>query len=158
MLRWVGVVLCCVVLCCVVLCCVVLCCVVSCRVLFCCITCVHSIVYTCHVYCCTVLRLRLQLLYFVVLWYVSQWLWNYNVARLYNRRKLMFSLLLILNYTLQFDKNSQHCTKCHKKFAEFFCVTCKHLTGMDDNPYHCDKCGICRWELFVCEIKIEMGK
>ncbi|XP_046851518.1 uncharacterized protein LOC124444888 isoform X2 [Xenia sp. Carnegie-2017] len=38
----------------------------------------------------------------------------------------------------------QFCSRCKIKFAEYFCSICKHLTGTDDNPYHCDKCGICR--------------
>lgn len=43
-----------------------------------------------------------------------------------------------------FSEKSQFCTKCHMKFAKYFCHICKHLTGTDDNPYHCQKCGICR--------------
>lgn len=41
----------------------------------------------------------------------------------------------------------QFCSRCKIKFAEYFCSICKHLTGTDDNPYHCDKCGICRYKL-----------
>ncbi|CAB3987161.1 RING finger and CHY zinc finger domain-containing 1-like [Paramuricea clavata] len=39
---------------------------------------------------------------------------------------------------------AHHCSKCNAKFARYFCGQCKHLTGTDDNPYHCEKCGICR--------------
>ncbi|CAB4005485.1 RING finger and CHY zinc finger domain-containing 1-like [Paramuricea clavata] len=44
----------------------------------------------------------------------------------------------------QFGKNGQFCVSCNTKFANFYCGLCKHLTGNDDYPYHCDKCGICR--------------
>ncbi|CAB4015483.1 RING finger and CHY zinc finger domain-containing 1-like [Paramuricea clavata] len=39
---------------------------------------------------------------------------------------------------------AHHCSRCNAKFARYFCGQCKHLTGTDDNPYHCEKCGICR--------------
>ncbi|CAB4041898.1 RING finger and CHY zinc finger domain-containing 1-like, partial [Paramuricea clavata] len=42
-----------------------------------------------------------------------------------------------------FNETSQFCTGCGIKFAEYFCGRCKHLTGTDDKPYHCEKCGIC---------------
>ncbi|CAB4012862.1 RING finger and CHY zinc finger domain-containing 1-like [Paramuricea clavata] len=38
----------------------------------------------------------------------------------------------------------QFCCDCAMVFANYFCGLCKHLTGNDDHPYHCDKCGICR--------------
>ncbi|CAB4022629.1 RING finger and CHY zinc finger domain-containing 1, partial [Paramuricea clavata] len=38
---------------------------------------------------------------------------------------------------------AHHCSRCNAKFARYFCGQCKHLTGTDDNPYHCEKCGIC---------------
>ncbi|XP_028393533.1 uncharacterized protein LOC114517888 isoform X2 [Dendronephthya gigantea] len=39
---------------------------------------------------------------------------------------------------------AHYCSDCNTKFARYFCALCKHLTGTDDNPYHCEKCGICR--------------
>ncbi|CAB4015870.1 RING finger and CHY zinc finger domain-containing 1-like, partial [Paramuricea clavata] len=39
---------------------------------------------------------------------------------------------------------AHYCSKRNAKFARYFCGLCKHLTGTDDNPYHCEKCGICR--------------
>ncbi|CAB4013008.1 RING finger and CHY zinc finger domain-containing 1-like [Paramuricea clavata] len=39
---------------------------------------------------------------------------------------------------------AHYCSRCNAKFARYFCGLCKHLTGTDDNPYHCEKCGICR--------------
>ncbi|CAB4003653.1 Gastrula zinc finger [Paramuricea clavata] len=44
----------------------------------------------------------------------------------------------------QFGENGQFCVSCDTQFANFYCGLCKHLTGNDDHPYHCDKCGICR--------------
>ncbi|CAB4009456.1 RING finger and CHY zinc finger domain-containing 1 [Paramuricea clavata] len=38
----------------------------------------------------------------------------------------------------------QFCCDCGAKFASYFCGLCQHLTGNDDHPYHCQKCGICR--------------
>ncbi|XP_028406472.1 RING finger and CHY zinc finger domain-containing protein 1-like [Dendronephthya gigantea] len=38
----------------------------------------------------------------------------------------------------------QFCVSCNTQFADFYCGLCKHLTGRDDHPYHCEKCGICR--------------
>ena len=42
------------------------------------------------------------------------------------------------------DENSQRCSSCNLKLSEYFCAICKHFTRTDHNPYHCDKCGICR--------------
>ncbi|XP_028402767.1 uncharacterized protein LOC114525578 isoform X2 [Dendronephthya gigantea] len=39
---------------------------------------------------------------------------------------------------------SQSCSHCDAKFADYYCVTCKHLTGKESGTYHCDKCGVCR--------------
>ncbi|XP_048582101.1 E3 ubiquitin-protein ligase MIEL1 isoform X2 [Nematostella vectensis] len=40
---------------------------------------------------------------------------------------------------------SQHCTYCEKKFAFYFCNKCKLLGDSKElDPYHCDKCGVCR--------------
>ncbi|XP_028409469.1 uncharacterized protein LOC114532078 isoform X2 [Dendronephthya gigantea] len=38
----------------------------------------------------------------------------------------------------------EFCCNCNAKFANYFCALCLHLTGKDDHPYHCEKCGICR--------------
>ena len=29
--------------------------------------------------------------------------------------------------------------------SAYFCFICKHFTGVEKNPFHCDKCGICRY-------------
>ncbi|KAL9966923.1 hypothetical protein ACROYT_G025064 [Oculina patagonica] len=42
------------------------------------------------------------------------------------------------------DEQSQTCGGCKSKMSEYFCPTCKHFTSVDKNPFHCDKCGICR--------------
>ena len=44
-----------------------------------------------------------------------------------------------------FPKESPHCVECNLKFAEYFCAICQHLTGVQNNPFHCEKCGICRY-------------
>ncbi|XP_032241839.1 E3 ubiquitin-protein ligase SRFP1-like [Nematostella vectensis] len=39
----------------------------------------------------------------------------------------------------------QHCISCKKKFASYFCNKCKLLANNKElDPYHCDKCGVCR--------------
>ena len=44
-----------------------------------------------------------------------------------------------------FPKESPHCVQCNLKFGEYFCPICQHLTGKQNHPFHCDKCGICRY-------------
>jgi hypothetical protein len=44
-----------------------------------------------------------------------------------------------------FPKESPNCVECNLKFAEYFCATCQHLTGEQNRPFHCAKCGICRY-------------
>ncbi|XP_028393885.1 uncharacterized protein LOC114518148 [Dendronephthya gigantea] len=43
-----------------------------------------------------------------------------------------------------FPKDSPRCVECNLKFAEYFCPICQHLTGKQNHPFHCTKCGICR--------------
>ena len=43
-----------------------------------------------------------------------------------------------------FPKESPNCVQCNLKFAEYFCPMCQHLTGKQNHPFHCEKCGICR--------------
>ena len=43
-----------------------------------------------------------------------------------------------------FPKDSPHCAECNLKFSEYFCPICQHLTGKQNDPFHCEKCGICR--------------
>ena len=50
-----------------------------------------------------------------------------------------------------FPKDSQHCVECNLKFADYFCPLCQHLTGRQNNPFHCKKCGICR---YVCDVAV----
>ncbi|XP_028392323.1 uncharacterized protein LOC114516913 [Dendronephthya gigantea] len=40
----------------------------------------------------------------------------------------------------------EFCCQCGKKFSDYFCGLCKHVTGNDNDPFHCEKCGICRVE------------
>ena len=42
------------------------------------------------------------------------------------------------------SENSSHCPACKIKLSEYFCWICKHFTCKEKNPFHCDKCGICR--------------
>ena len=44
-----------------------------------------------------------------------------------------------------FPKESPNCVECNLKFAEYFCAICQHLTGEQNRPFHCAKCGICRY-------------
>ena len=48
-------------------------------------------------------------------------------------------------HALQIDEGSQKCGGCNSKMSEYFCAICKHFTSVDKNPFHCDKCGICRY-------------
>ena len=50
-----------------------------------------------------------------------------------------------------FPKDSQHCVECDLKFADYFCASCQHLTGTQNNPFHCEKCGICRYVSYEVE-------
>ena len=53
------------------------------------------------------------------------------------------------------DENSQRCSRCKATMSAYFCAICKHFTGTAKNPYHCEKCGICRIhkdKSFHCEI------
>ncbi|CAH3182072.1 unnamed protein product [Porites lobata] len=34
--------------------------------------------------------------------------------------------------------------KCGGKMSVYFCPISKHFIRVDENPYHCEKCGICR--------------
>ena len=45
---------------------------------------------------------------------------------------------------LQIGEDSAKCRKCGGKMSAYFCPICKHFTSIDKNPYHCEKCGICR--------------
>ncbi|KAJ7393179.1 hypothetical protein OS493_006145 [Desmophyllum pertusum] len=42
------------------------------------------------------------------------------------------------------NEGSQTCSGCGARMSEYFCFICKHFTGVDKNPFHCNKCGICR--------------
>ncbi|XP_022791383.1 uncharacterized protein LOC111330732 isoform X2 [Stylophora pistillata] len=41
-------------------------------------------------------------------------------------------------------EDSAKCRSCGAKMSAYFCAICKHFTSIDKNPYHCEKCGICR--------------
>ncbi|WP_330924354.1 CHY zinc finger protein [Candidatus Sororendozoicomonas aggregata] len=44
----------------------------------------------------------------------------------------------------EIGEGSQKCKRCTATMSAYFCPTCKHFTSIDKNPYHCEKCGICR--------------
>ena len=44
----------------------------------------------------------------------------------------------------EINEDSQHCSACSAKLADYFCSKCKHFAHQEIIPYHCDKCGICR--------------
>ncbi|XP_022782661.1 uncharacterized protein LOC111323546 isoform X1 [Stylophora pistillata] len=50
----------------------------------------------------------------------------------------------ICSHEQEIDETSQKCGSCKATMSEYFCVTCKHFTSVDKNPFHCEKCGICR--------------
>ncbi|XP_020618103.1 RING finger and CHY zinc finger domain-containing protein 1-like, partial [Orbicella faveolata] len=52
-------------------------------------------------------------------------------------------------------EDSGNCRSCGTQISVYFCSICKHLTSMDMNPFHCEKCGICRIhkdKSFHCEV------
>ena len=49
----------------------------------------------------------------------------------------------------QINEGSQTCSSCGARLSEYFCFKCKHFTGVEKNPFHCEKCGICRYVLSV---------
>ena len=51
-----------------------------------------------------------------------------------------------------FPKASPYCVECNLKFAEYFCPICQNLTGKQNHPFHCEKCGICRYVLLTFTI------
>ena len=46
--------------------------------------------------------------------------------------------------SFQIGEDSGKCRSCGAKMSAYFCAICKHFTSIDKNPYHCEKCGICR--------------
>ena len=60
-----------------------------------------------------------------------------------------FLFYLFIYFFRKIDENSGVCGKCGAKMAAYFCCICKHFTNVDKNPYHCEKCGICRWVVLV---------
>ncbi|XP_020624967.1 uncharacterized protein LOC110062415 isoform X3 [Orbicella faveolata] len=55
----------------------------------------------------------------------------------------------------EINQGSQICSSCGTRMSEYFCFKCKHFTGVDKNPFHCDKCGICRIDRdrsFHCDV------
>ena len=45
--------------------------------------------------------------------------------------------------SLQICEGSARCQKCGREMSAYFCSICKHFTSLDENPYHCEDCGIC---------------
>lgn len=39
---------------------------------------------------------------------------------------------------------SQYCVKCGTCFGLYFCETCRLFSDVDQDQYHCEKCGFCR--------------
>ncbi len=76
----------------------------------------------------------------------------YNIEKVITDRKLMKKSknatalkCLECGHKQLFDQaTGSNCLNCDTKFAEYYCGFCKHLTGTDNHPYHCEKCGICR--------------
>ena len=56
---------------------------------------------------------------------------------------------IFLVFMFQINEGSQVCSSCGTKLSEYFCFKCKHFTGVHKNPFHCDKCGICRYVVSV---------
>ena len=56
---------------------------------------------------------------------------------------------IFLIFMFQIHEGSQICSSCGTRLSEYFCFKCKHFTGVDKNPFHCDKCGICRYVVLV---------
>ena len=55
----------------------------------------------------------------------------------------------------EINEDSQHCSACSAKLADYFCSKCKHFAQQEIKPYHCDKCGICRTrkdKAFHCDV------
>lgn len=48
------------------------------------------------------------------------------------------------NTEQEINEGSKFCSNCATQFSEYFCAKCKHFTSADRDPFHCDKCGICR--------------
>ena len=44
----------------------------------------------------------------------------------------------------EIDAGGAQCRKCGTPTAAYFCAICKHFTSTMCDPYHCDKCGVCR--------------
>jgi hypothetical protein len=79
-------------------------------------------------------------------WYRHWFDFNSEIA--YYGFNFYVSLLSLCTFNSLFQF-AHYCSRCNAKFARYFCGLCKHLTGTDDNPYHCEKCGICRWDTRV---------
>ena len=39
---------------------------------------------------------------------------------------------------------TNECDSCHTSFAEYHCAECNLWMSMDKEPFHCERCGICR--------------
>ncbi|CAH3107455.1 unnamed protein product [Porites lobata] len=50
----------------------------------------------------------------------------------------------ICGHEEEINEGSQNCSGCGEQMSAYFCFICKHFTGVEKNPFHCDKCGICR--------------
>ncbi|WP_422139745.1 RING finger and CHY zinc finger domain-containing protein [Endozoicomonas sp. ALC020] len=55
-------------------------------------------------------------------------------------------LCSVCGYEGTITENSQTCPNCNEQMSQYFCAICKHFTDTEKEPYHCDKCGICRVE------------
>ena len=59
------------------------------------------------------------------------------------------SIIFPIHLLYIFAQFGEKCCDCGAKFASYYCGKCKHLTGTDDHPYHCEKCGICRFVIRI---------
>ncbi|CAH3107467.1 unnamed protein product [Porites lobata] len=61
----------------------------------------------------------------------------------------------ICGHEEEINEGSQYCSSCGEQMAAYFCFICKHFTGVEKNPFHSDKCGICSTQKdksFHCDV------
>ena len=63
--------------------------------------------------------------------------------------RVVHLISIFVVFISQINEGSQTCSSCGTRLSEYFCFKCKHFTGVDKNPFHCDKCGICRYVVSV---------
>ena len=53
-------------------------------------------------------------------------------------------LMIFQIISFQIGEDSAKCRRCGREMSAYFCAVCKHFMSIIKNPYHCEKCGICR--------------